>query len=187
MEYRDKLILPYTNAVILEILRLGNIAPTALPHTVLKDLEIEGKVRSISLHCVGQMRLIRGQCSWVKLYVSELKSIVYISNQSYLELSFMVNISQFMCLDSIFLTVSMYLKDNIVNVAYQKSDESAPIVGHCRKKARISTLISKQDSDKISLISKFTSSYPREFGLILWRYIDSPITISHLLLMVQMN
>ena len=99
----------------------------------------------------------------------------------------MVNISQFMCLDSIFLTVSMYLKDNIVNVAYQKSDESAPMVGHCRKKARISTLISKQDSDQISLISKFTSSYPTEFGLILWRYIDSPITISHLLLMVQMN
>ena len=35
----------YTEATILECLRVGNIVPTALPHAVDEDLTIEGMVR----------------------------------------------------------------------------------------------------------------------------------------------
>ena len=38
------MILPYTEAVLLETLRRGNIAPLGVPHTMEKEIVIEGKV-----------------------------------------------------------------------------------------------------------------------------------------------
>ena len=38
--------MPYTEATILECLRVGNIVPTALPHAVDEDVTIEGTVRN---------------------------------------------------------------------------------------------------------------------------------------------
>ncbi|KAF6021961.1 hypothetical protein EB796_019732 [Bugula neritina] len=37
VRYADRSALPYTEAVILEVLRLGNIAPTGLPHTLEEE------------------------------------------------------------------------------------------------------------------------------------------------------
>jgi len=44
VRYADRSALPYTEAVILEVLRLGNIAPTGLPHTLEEEYVIDGKV-----------------------------------------------------------------------------------------------------------------------------------------------
>ena len=44
MTYKDRQQLPYTEAVLLETLRLANIAPTALPHTVDKEMMLGGQV-----------------------------------------------------------------------------------------------------------------------------------------------
>ncbi|XP_067950308.1 cytochrome P450 2B9-like [Watersipora subatra] len=41
---KDRLMLPYTDAVLLETLRKANIAPIAAPHTLQKDLIIDGKL-----------------------------------------------------------------------------------------------------------------------------------------------
>ena len=42
--YKDRLAMPYTEAVMLETLRVSINVTTALPHTLAEDLEIEGKV-----------------------------------------------------------------------------------------------------------------------------------------------
>ena len=47
--YKDRLHMPYTEAVILETLRFGNVAPSALPHIVNKDLIIYGQVSVYSI------------------------------------------------------------------------------------------------------------------------------------------
>ena len=44
VKYIDRLNMPYTEAVLLETLRKGNIASTALPHSADKDLVINGVV-----------------------------------------------------------------------------------------------------------------------------------------------
>ena len=38
--------MPYTDAVLLEVLRKANITSTAVPHTVSKSIEVDGKVIS---------------------------------------------------------------------------------------------------------------------------------------------
>merc|ERR1712156_1002237 len=38
----DRVRLPYTDACIMEIQRLGSIAPMAVPHRTLKDVQING-------------------------------------------------------------------------------------------------------------------------------------------------
>jgi len=43
--YADRRLLPYTEAALLESMRLANVVPTALPHTLEEDVEVEGKVR----------------------------------------------------------------------------------------------------------------------------------------------
>ena len=45
MTFKDRQYMPYTEATILECLRVGNIVPTALPHAVDEDVIIEGMVR----------------------------------------------------------------------------------------------------------------------------------------------
>jgi len=47
VRYQDRFTLPYTEAVILETLRLGNIAPMALPHTLEEEYTIDGEVRLV--------------------------------------------------------------------------------------------------------------------------------------------
>ena len=42
--YKDRLEMPYTEAVLLETLRKGNIVPTSLPHVTDKDLILDGVV-----------------------------------------------------------------------------------------------------------------------------------------------
>ena len=42
--YKDRLSLPYTEAVLLESLRIGNLVPNALPQMVEEDLILEGDV-----------------------------------------------------------------------------------------------------------------------------------------------
>jgi len=44
MSYADRSTLPYTEAVILETLRLSVLSPTGLPHTLEKEYMIDGKV-----------------------------------------------------------------------------------------------------------------------------------------------
>lgn len=50
VSYKDRHILPYTEAVLLETLRLANIGPTALPHTLDKAMVIDGQVSYHSQH-----------------------------------------------------------------------------------------------------------------------------------------
>ena len=47
MTYKDRLAMPFTEAVLLETLRIGNVVPNALPHTAEGDITIDGKVRYI--------------------------------------------------------------------------------------------------------------------------------------------
>ena len=42
--YKDRLEMPYTEAVLLETLRKANIVPTSLPHVTDKDLILDGVV-----------------------------------------------------------------------------------------------------------------------------------------------
>ena len=42
--YKDRINMPYVEAVLLETLRKGNIASTAMPHTVDKDIIVDGVV-----------------------------------------------------------------------------------------------------------------------------------------------
>ena len=44
MTYKDRGLLLYTEAVLLETLRLANIAPVGLPHSLDKQMNIDGKV-----------------------------------------------------------------------------------------------------------------------------------------------
>ena len=44
MTYKDRLEMPYTEAVLLETLRKGNIAATSLPHCTDNDLVIDDVV-----------------------------------------------------------------------------------------------------------------------------------------------
>ena len=46
MTFKDRQYMPYTEATILECLRVGNIVPTALPHAADEDVTIEGMVRN---------------------------------------------------------------------------------------------------------------------------------------------
>ena len=43
---KDRLSLPYTNSVLLEVLRKANIVPALIPHTLTTSLEIDGKVQN---------------------------------------------------------------------------------------------------------------------------------------------
>lgn len=43
--YKDRLNMPYTEAVLLESLRIANVVPTALPHTLQREIVLDGKVR----------------------------------------------------------------------------------------------------------------------------------------------
>ena len=42
--HKDRLAMPYTDAVLLEVLRKANIASTALTHTLEKEIVVDGKV-----------------------------------------------------------------------------------------------------------------------------------------------
>ena len=42
---KDRLLMPYTDAVLLEVLRKTNIVPTALPHLVDENIKIDGQVQ----------------------------------------------------------------------------------------------------------------------------------------------
>ena len=62
LSYKDKLRLPYTEAVlsetlrignILETLRIGNISPTGIPHRIEQDFTVQGKVSHGSLLLVS--------------------------------------------------------------------------------------------------------------------------------------
>ena len=44
LSYKDKQRLPYTEAVLLETLRIGNISPTGIPHCIEQDFAVQGKV-----------------------------------------------------------------------------------------------------------------------------------------------
>ena len=44
LSYKDKQRLPYTEAVLLETLRIGNISPTGIPHSIEQDFTVQGKV-----------------------------------------------------------------------------------------------------------------------------------------------
>ena len=37
--------MPYTDAVLLEVLRKSNVVHSAAPHTLSEDIQVEGKVR----------------------------------------------------------------------------------------------------------------------------------------------
>ena len=53
MTYKDRSLLLYTEAVLLETMRLANIAPVALPHSLDKQMIIDGKVRTVNLQPAG--------------------------------------------------------------------------------------------------------------------------------------
>lgn len=42
--YNDKTTMPYTDAVLLETLRVGNLVPGALPHMTEENILVDGKV-----------------------------------------------------------------------------------------------------------------------------------------------
>ena len=44
LSYKDRLRLPYTEAVLSETLRIGNISPTGIPHCIEQDFTVQGKV-----------------------------------------------------------------------------------------------------------------------------------------------
>ena len=44
LPYKDRLRLPYTEAVLSETLRIGNISPTGIPHRIEQDFTVQGKV-----------------------------------------------------------------------------------------------------------------------------------------------
>lgn len=46
---KDRLNMPYTEAVLLETLRISNITPTGLPHTLEKTVEVDGKASYFSV------------------------------------------------------------------------------------------------------------------------------------------
>ena len=41
---KDRLSMPYTDAVLLEVLKKANITPTSVPHTVDQNIEVDGQV-----------------------------------------------------------------------------------------------------------------------------------------------
>ncbi|XP_067950732.1 cytochrome P450 2D20-like [Watersipora subatra] len=41
---KERLSLPYTDAVLLEVMRKANIVPASIPHTLTTSLEIDGKI-----------------------------------------------------------------------------------------------------------------------------------------------
>ena len=49
VSYKDRLNMPYTDAVIRETMRKANVVPTALPHTADIDLYVDGFVCTMSL------------------------------------------------------------------------------------------------------------------------------------------
>ena len=49
VSYKDRLNMPYTDAVIRETMRKANVVPTALPHTADIDLYVDGLVCTMSL------------------------------------------------------------------------------------------------------------------------------------------
>ena len=50
LSYKDKLRLPYTEAVLSETLRIGNISPTGIPHSIERDFVVQGKVSTEIVH-----------------------------------------------------------------------------------------------------------------------------------------
>mgnify|MGYP001804244600 CR=1 FL=1 len=50
LSYKDRLRLPYTEAVLLETLRIGNISPTGIPHCIEQDFTVQGKVSNEIVH-----------------------------------------------------------------------------------------------------------------------------------------
>ena len=44
--YKDRYTMPYTDAVLLEVLRVSNVVHSAAPHVLDEDIEVEGKVVS---------------------------------------------------------------------------------------------------------------------------------------------
>lgn len=47
--YKDRLQMPYTEAVLLESLRISNIGSIGLPHSIDKDIMLNGVVRMHNL------------------------------------------------------------------------------------------------------------------------------------------
>ena len=61
--------MPYTEAVLLETLRVGNIAQAALPHVVEKDIVLDGKVSRLHCywyhyHCYYYFKIFIGILFW---------------------------------------------------------------------------------------------------------------------------
>ena len=53
LSYKDRQRLPYTEAVLSETLRIGNISPTGIPHRIEQDFTVQGKVSHGSLLLVS--------------------------------------------------------------------------------------------------------------------------------------
>ena len=51
----DKSKLPYTNAVLMESMRMGTIVPQALPHRALEDIEVKGYIIPKVFQPFGEM------------------------------------------------------------------------------------------------------------------------------------
>ena len=49
---KDRVLMPYTDAVLLETLRKANIVPTALPHTLDESIIVDGKVHMVVKYCI---------------------------------------------------------------------------------------------------------------------------------------
>ena len=49
--------MPYVDAILLETLRIGNIAAFGLPHTLDVDMEIEGQVRMHTIQLFSRCSL----------------------------------------------------------------------------------------------------------------------------------
>ena len=48
----DRVRLPYTDAFLMEVQRLGNIVPNGIPHSNIEDIEIGGMLIHFSLYCL---------------------------------------------------------------------------------------------------------------------------------------
>ena len=66
--------MPYTEATILECLRVGNIVPTALPHAVDEDVVIEGTVRNDDANTF-QNAMICKSLDWQPIKIQEGDSV----------------------------------------------------------------------------------------------------------------
>ena len=76
VSYKDRLEMPYTEAVLLETQRKGNVAATLLPHCIDRDMFVDGVVSLLSTLLYNSFAFsLLNRCERTQVFYNDYRDI----------------------------------------------------------------------------------------------------------------